>query len=102
MKKKSMFIISMVMALTIAFSLAACKDNTGDGGGGGLPPTLEQVVEKVQDMPVSTEENAIENAIDEVFGVDLNLPEGTYNAQTFTANNVSAYMVTVSGANITA
>ncbi|MBR2871057.1 MAG: hypothetical protein IKB98_06775 [Clostridia bacterium] len=102
MKKKTTFIISMMMALMMAFSLAACKDNTGGGGGGGLPPTLEQVVEKVQDMPVSTEENAIENAIDEVFGVDVNLPEGTYNAQTFTANNVSAYMVTVSGANTTA
>ena len=87
------------MALTMAFSLAACKDNTG---GGGLPPTLEQVVEKVQDMPVSTEENAIENAIDEVFGVDLNLPEGSYNAQVYTVGNVSAYVVTVSGANTTA
>ncbi len=100
MKKKTTFIISMVMALTMAFSLAACKDNTG--GGGGLPPTLEQVVEKVQDMPASTEENAIENAIDEVFGVDLNLPEGSYNAQVYTVENVSAYVVTVSGANTTA
>ena len=99
MKKKTMFIISMVMVLTMAFSLAACKDNTG---GGGLPPTLEQVVEKVQDMPVSTEENEIENAIDEVFGVDLNLPEGSYNAQVYTVGNVSAYVVTVSGANTTA
>ena len=87
------------MALMMAFSLAACNDNTG---GGGLPPTLEQVVEKVQDMPVSTEENAIENAIDEVFGVDLNLPEGSYNAQVYTVGNVSAYVVTVSGANTTA
>ena len=102
MKKKITLFISMMMALMMAFSLAACNDNTGGGGGGGLPPTLEQVVEKVQDMPVSTEGNAIENAIDEVFGVDVNLPEGTYNAQTFTANNVSAYMVTVSGANTTA
>ena len=79
MKKKITLFISMIMALTMAFSLAACNDDTG--GGGGLPPTLEQVVEKVQDMPVSTEENAIENAIGEVFGVDLNLPEGSYNAQ---------------------
>ncbi len=100
MKKKTTFIISMVMAVTMAFSLAACKDNTG--GGGGLPPTLEQVVEKVQDMPVSTEENAIENAIDEVFDVDINLPEGTYNAQVYTVGDVSAYVVTVSGANTTA
>ena len=100
MKKKTTFIISMVMALMMAFSLAACNDNTG--GGEGLPPTLEQVVEKVQAMPVSTEENAIENAIDEVFGVDLNLPEGSYNAQVYTVGNVSAYVVTVSGANTTA
>ena len=99
MKKKITLFISMIMALTMAFSLTACKDNTG---GGGLPPTLEQVVEKVQDMPVSTEENAIENAIDEVFGVDLNLPEGSYNAQVYTVGNVSAYVVTVSGANTTA
>ena len=99
MKKKITLFISIIMALTMAFSLAACKDNTG---GGGLPPTLEQVVEKVQDMPVSTEENAIENAIDEVFGVDLNLPEGSYNAQVYTVGNVSAYVVTVSGANTTA
>ena len=104
MKKKITLFISMIMALTMAFSLTACKDNTGGGGGGGggLPPTLEQVVEKLQGMPTSTDESAIENAIDEVFGVDVNLPEGTYNAQTFTANNVSAYMVTVSGANTTA
>ena len=100
MKKKITVFISMIMALTMAFSLTACKKNTG--GGGGLPPTLEQVVEKVQDMPVSTEENAIENAIDEVFGVDLNLPEGSYNAQVYTVGNVSAYVVTVSGANTTA
>ena len=102
MKKKITLFISMIMALAMAFSLTACKDNTGGGGGGGLPPTLEQVVEKVQDMPVSTEENAIENAIDEVFGVDLNLPEGSYNAQVYTVGNVSAYVVTVSGANTTA
>ena len=100
MKKKITLFIAMIMALTMAFSLAACNDNTG--GGGGLPPTLEQVVEKVQDMPVSTEENAIENAIEEVFGVDLNLPEGSYNAQVYTVGNVSAYVVTVSGANTTA
>ncbi len=100
MKKKITLFISIIMALTMAFGLTACKDNTG--GGGGLPPTLEQVVEKVQDMPVSTEENAIENAIDEVFGVDLNLPEGSYNAQVYTVGNVSAYVVTVSGANTTA
>ncbi len=100
MKKKITLFISMIMALTMAFSLAACKDNTG--GGGGLPPTLEQVVEKVQDMPTSTEENAIENAIDEVFGIDIDLPEGTYNAQVYTVGDVSAYVVTVSGANTTA
>ena len=102
MKKKTTFIISMIMALMMAFSLAACNDNTGGGGGGVLPPTLEQVTEQVQDMPVSTEENAIENAIGEVFGVDLNLPEGSYNAQVYTVGNVSAYVVTVSGANTTA
>ncbi len=100
MKKKITLFISMIMALTMAFSLAACKDNTG--GGGGLPPTLEQVAEKVQDMPISTEENAIENAIDEVFGIDINLPEGTYNAQVYTVEDVSAYVVTVSEANTTA
>ncbi len=102
MKKKITLFISMIMVLTMAFSLTACKDNDNTGGGGGIPLTLEQVVEKVQDMPISTEENAIENAIEEVFGVDINLPEGTYNAQVYTMGDVSAYVITVSGANTTA
>ena len=100
MKRISLVAILLALVLCFTMALTACNDNTGDGG--GLPPTLEQVVEKVQDMPVSTEENAIENAIDEVFGVDLNLPEGSYNAQVYTLGNVSAYVVTVSGANTTA
>ncbi len=37
MKKKITVFLSIIMAFIIAFSLAACKDNTG-GGGGGLPP----------------------------------------------------------------
>ena len=100
MKRISLVAILLALVLCFTMALTACNDNTGDGG--GLPPTLEQVVEKVQDMPVSTEENARENAIDEVFGVDLNLPEGSYNAQVYTVGNVSAYVVTVSGANTTA
>ena len=104
MKRKSLVAILLALVLCFTMALTACKDNNDDppGGGGGTNPTLEQVVEKLQGMPTSTDESAIENAIDEVFGVDVNLPEGTYNAQTFTANNVSAYMVTVSGANTTA
>ena len=42
MKKKTTFIISMVMALTMAFSLAACKDDNPTGGGGKTPPTQQQ------------------------------------------------------------
>ena len=38
MKKKITLFISMMMALMMAFSLAACKDNTGEGGGEVLPP----------------------------------------------------------------
>lgn len=104
MKRKSLVAILLALVLCFPMALTACKDDNDDppGGGGGTPPTLEQVVEKLQGMPTSTDESAIENAIDEVFGVDVNLPEGTYNAQTFTANNVSAYMVTVSGGNTTA
>ena len=104
MKRKSLVAILLALVLCFTMALTACKDDNDDppGGGGGTNPTLEQVVEKLQGMPTSTDESAIENAIDEVFGVDVNLPEGTYNAQTFTANNVSAYMVTVSGANTTA
>ena len=99
MKKLLAILLSMFMLL----SIVACGDKDDPlGGGGGTNPTLEQVVEKLQGMPTSTDESAIENAIDEVFGVDVNLPEGTYNAQTYTVNGVSAYMVTVSGANTTA
>ncbi len=99
MKKKITVFLSIIMAFMMAFSLTACKDNTG---GSGLPPTLEQTVEKVQEMPNSTDERAIENAINEVFGADIDLPEGTYNAQVYNANGMSAYIVTVSGANTTA
>ena len=104
MKRKSLVAILLALVLCFTMALTACKDNNDDppGGGGGTNPTLEQVVEKLQGMPTSTDESAIENAIDEVFGVDVNLPEGTYNAQTYTVNGVSAYMVTVSGANTTA
>lgn len=104
MKRKSLVAILLALVLCFTMALTACNDNNDDppGGGGGTNPTLEQVVEKLQDMPTSTDESAIENAIDEVFGVDVNLPEGTYNAQTYTVNGVSAYMVTVSGANTTA
>ncbi len=100
MKKKLTVFLSIIMASMLAFSLIACKDNDDPGGGSNL--SFEQAVEKVQDMPTSTDESVIENAIGEVFGADINLPEGTYNAQVYNANGVSAYTVTVSGANTTA
>ncbi len=100
MKKKITVFLSIIMACMMACSLTACKDKTG--GGGGLPITLEKAVEKVRDMPTSTDGGAIEGAIGEVFGADIDLPEGTYSAQSITVNNASAYLVTVSGANTTA
>ncbi|MBO5046079.1 MAG: hypothetical protein J6C93_04325 [Clostridia bacterium] len=97
MKKKITLLISTVMAVVV-FGLAACDENPL----GGVPLTFEQVEGKVQEMPTSTDDGEIENAIDEVFGVDLNLPEGSYSAQTYTMDDVSMYVVTVSGANTTA
>ena len=76
MKRKSLVAILLALVLCFTMALTACKDDNDDppGGGGGTTPTLEQVVEKLQGMPTSTDESAIENAIDEVFGVDVNLP----------------------------
>ncbi len=103
MKKKVGVFIATVMALTMTFSLAACNDGGSSGPNGpyGLLPTIAQVNEKVQNMPTSTDESAIENAIDEVFGVEIELPDGTCSAQTVSYGGASVYMVTVSGANTT-
>ncbi len=101
MKRKSLVAILLALAVCLTMALTACKDDD-DTGGGGLPPTLEQTTRKVQEMPTSTDGSAIENAIGDVFGVDIDLPEGTLSAQPFSYDGVSAYMVTVSGANTTA
>ena len=101
MKRRNLFWILMAFVVGLTFALTACNDDDTSTGGGNVL-TIEQVGEKVRDMPVSTDGGAIENAIDDVFGVDLALPEGAYNAQTITTGDVSAYMVTVSGANTSA
>ena len=67
MKRKSLVAILLALVLCFTMALTACKDDNDDppGGGGGTTPTLEQVVEKLQGMPTSTDESAIENALDE-------------------------------------
>ncbi len=101
MKMKISIFISIITSIILAFSLTACDDN-GNSGGGGLPMTIEKATEKIQDMPTSTDDRVIESAIGEVFGADINLPEGTYSAQVYSVSGASAYMVTVSEANTTA
>ncbi len=94
-------LLAILLAAVMVLSLTACKDKDGDKGGGALP-TPEQAIEKIQEMPTSTNESAIEGAVGEVFGVDISLPEGTYSAQPFSYGGVSAYVVTVSGTSVTA
>ncbi len=100
MKRKSLVAILLALVLCFTMALTACKDDNDDPPVGGL--SLDQAIEKVQDMPSSTDGGAIESAINEVFGADIDLPEGSYSAQTYTVNNVSAYVVTVSGSSTTA
>ncbi len=101
MKKKFSIFISIIMALTMAFSLSSCKDGDGPAGG-GLPPTIENINEQIQEMPTLTNPSEIENAIDEVFGVDINLPDGSCTAQPYSYGGVSAYVVTVTNTDTTA
>ncbi len=101
MKKKMKTIVSTVTALVMALGFVSCGD---DDKVGLKPPTpsIEQKTAQVQSMPETTNENQIENAIDEVFGVDIDLPQGNYSAETFSFGDASAYAVTISGSNTTA
>ena len=87
MKKKTTFIISMVMALTMAFSLAACKDNTGGGGGGELPPgggggvapitsvtTVDGAYQYFENLPSGSSAAEVDNILQDAFGIDLTFP----------------------------
>ncbi len=102
MGKKINIALSMLMALAMAFAFAGCKDDDGDVLGKNFFPTIDQANEQVQEMPETSDEAQIEAAISEVFGVDIQLPSGTYSAETYSYGGMSSYMVTVSGSNQTA
>ena len=121
-------IIALLLALMMVFALAACnnnddpngddplnrdpgtsqggtqggEDNPGTQGGEDGSAKLDKFNEKVKAMPTSTDKNEIATAIDDVFGVKIDLPDGSCSAQTYSAESGSAYIVYVSGSNMTA
>lgn len=121
-------LIALLLALMMVFALAACnnnddpngddplnrdpgtsqggtqggEDNPGTQGGEDGSAKLDKFNEKVNAMPTSTDKNEIATAIDDVFGVKIDLPDGSCSAQTYSAESGSAYVVYVSGSNMTA
>ena len=121
-------LIALLLALMMVFALAACnnnddpngddplnrdpgtsqggtqggEDNPGTQGGEDGSAKLDKFNEKVNAMPTSTDKNEIATAIDDVFGVKIDLPDGSCSAQTYSAESGSAYIVYVSGSNMTA
>lgn len=121
-------LIALLLVLMMVFALAACNDNDnpngddplnrdpgtsqgGTQGGEDNPGTqggedgsakLDKFNEKVKAMPTSTDKNEIATAIDDVFGVKIDLPDGSCSAQTYSTESGSAYVVYVSGSNMTA
>ena len=121
-------LIALLLALMMVFALAACnnnddpngddplnrdpgtsqggtqggEDNPGTQGGEDGTAKLDKFNEKVKAMPTSTDKNEIATAIDDVFGVKIDLPDGSCSAQTYSAESGSAYVVYVSGSNMTA
>ena len=121
-------LIALLLALMMVFALAACnnnddpngddplnrdpgtsqggtqggEDNPGTQGGEDGSAKLDKFNEKVKAMPTSTDKNEIATAIDDVFGVKIDLPDGSCSAQTYSAESGSAYVVYVSGSNMTA
>ena len=78
------------------------EDNPGTQGGEDGSAKLDKFNEKVNAMPTSTDINEIATAIDDVFGVKIDLPNGSYSAQAMSAESATAYIVYVSGSNMTA
>lgn len=88
MKKKLTLFISMIMALTMAFSLTACKDDTGSGGpsgpsgpggNGDVSPvtsvtTLEDAREYFANLPQGDNVAEVDEILKDAFGVDLTFP----------------------------
>ena len=79
----------MIMALAMAFSLTACKDNdnTGGGGGGGLPPgggggvapitsvtTVDGAYQYFENLPSGSSAAEVDNILQDAFGIDLTFP----------------------------
>ena len=121
-------LIALLLALMMVFALAACnnnddpngddplnrdpgtsqggtqggEDNPGTQGGEDGSAKLDKFNEKVKAMPTSTDKNEIATAIDDVFGVKIDLPDGSCSAQTYSAESGSAYVVYVSDSNMTA
>ncbi len=121
-------LIALLIALMMVFALAACnnnddpngdnplnrdpgtaqggtqggEDNPGTQGGEDGSAKLDKLNEKVNAMPTSTDKNEIATAIDDVFGVKIDLPDGSCSAQTYSAESGSAYVVYVSDSNMTA
>ncbi len=80
MKKKITLFISMIMALTMAFSLTACKDNddTGGGGGGVAPitsvTTVDAAYQYFENLPSGSSAAEVDNILQDAFGIDLTFP----------------------------
>lgn len=125
-------ILALLLALMMIFALAACnsndnpngddplnrdpgtsqtddqgatqggEDNSGTQGGDDGTAKLDKFNEEVKAMPESTDKSEIESAVKDVFGVNIDLPDGSYSAQAMSAESGTAYVVYVSGSNMTA
>lgn len=68
------------MALTMAFSLTACKDNddTGGGGGGVAPitsvTTVDAAYQYFENLPSGSSAAEVDNILQDAFGIDLTFP----------------------------
>ena len=125
-------IIALLLALMMIFALAACnnndnpngddplnrdpgssqtdnqggtqggEDNPGTQGGDDGSAKLDKFNEEVRAMPESTDKNEIKSAVKDVFDINIDLPDGSYSAQAMSAESGTAYVVYVSGSNMTA
>ncbi len=100
---KNLFRTLIVLTLIALMAVAtACEGNPiplppgiGNGGGGDFT----SVAQSVESMPSTTDGNAIENSVRGVFGLNLNLPNGTYQTQSYSTESIANYIVIISGAN---
>lgn len=102
MKRKLCALIAALIATTAM--LAACDDDPLGlgGGGGGMPQTITEAQDKISEMPTSTNGSQIEDALDDVFGVELELPGEDVSAGVLSYGDVSIYDITVSDSQMTA